>query len=227
MADWKTYAKAARNTARKQAPGARDAAQRTTARASGYARAAGRALDEGLRDRDHDAAQRPDDGPRDDVRRDAPRHDARRDDTRREASSPPTATREEAPGARGAASPDAAAPRNSSRSFRDDAKIYAAVAGRTAQRAGKQAREAGIGGRIGRAVRDALLIGVSLLVIWGVLYAAGLPIPFGAVIIAVVIIVLIALAGGLYAQFARDRKGATAQSESESEAEAEQHPSEN
>ena len=132
--------------------------------------------------------------------------------------------RKQAPGARGAVSPDAAAPRNSSRSFRDDAKIYAAVAGRTAQRAGKQAREAGIGGRIGRAVRDALLIGVSLLVIWGVLYAAGLPIPFGAVIIAVVIIVLIALAGGLYAQFARDRKGATAQSESE--AEAEQHPSE-
>ena len=157
--------------------------------------------------------------------RDAPRHDARRDDTRREASSPPTATREEAPLEHGRQPLlDAAAPRNSSRSFRDDAKIYAAVAGRTAQRAGKQAREAGIGGRIGRAVRDALLIGVSLLVIWGVLYAAGLPIPFGAVIIAVVIIVLIALAGGLYAQFARDRKGATAQSESESEAEAEQHP---
>ena len=47
MADWKTYAKAARNTARKQAPEARDAARRASDRAGGYVRAAGKAIDEG------------------------------------------------------------------------------------------------------------------------------------------------------------------------------------
>ena len=39
MADWKTYAKAARNTVRKQAPEARDAAGRASSRAGDYVRA--------------------------------------------------------------------------------------------------------------------------------------------------------------------------------------------
>ena len=43
MADWKTYVKAARNTARKQAPAAKDAARRAGDRAGGYVRAAGKA----------------------------------------------------------------------------------------------------------------------------------------------------------------------------------------
>ena len=50
MADWKTYVKAARNTARKQAPAAKDAARRAGDRAGGYVRAAGRAVDEGWRE---------------------------------------------------------------------------------------------------------------------------------------------------------------------------------
>ncbi|MGP5638128.1 hypothetical protein ACTXPS_01635 [Brachybacterium tyrofermentans] len=173
MADWKTYAKAARNTAKKQAPGAREAAQRATSRAGGYARAAGRALDQGRYD---DDASQPD--------------ERRADDQAAPRSAPQSAPRPETP----------------TRSFRDEAKIYAVVASRTAERAGTRAKKAGIGGRIARAVRDALLIGGSLLIIWGVLYAAGLPIPFSAVLIVVGIIVLIALASGLYAQFARDRK---------------------
>lgn len=49
MADWKTYAKAARNTARKQAPGAKDAARRASGQANAYVRAAGKAIDEGHR----------------------------------------------------------------------------------------------------------------------------------------------------------------------------------
>ena len=212
MADWKTYAKAARNTAKKQAPGAREAAQRATSRAGGYARAAGRALDQGRYDDDASQSdgRRPpdrraddqlhDDGPRDDrSREDRPREDRPRDEDRRPPSTAPRSSSQSAP---------RSAPRTETptRSFRDEAKIYAVVASRTAERAGTRAKKAGIGGRIARAVRDALLIGGSLLVIWGVLYAAGLPIPFSAVLIVVGIIVLIALASGLYAQFARDRK---------------------
>lgn len=221
MADWKTYAKAARNTAKKQAPGAREAAQRATSRAGGYARAAGKALDQG---RSSDDASQPDerwadDRHRDDLspddrsRDDRPRDDGpgnyrSRDDRPRdeERRQPSTATRSSSPSA------PRSAPRTETpaRSFRDEAKIYAVVASRTAERAGTRAKKAGVGGRIARAVRDALLIGGSLLVIWGVLYAAGLPIPFSAVLIVVGIIVLIALASGLYAQFARDRKRSAA-----------------
>lgn len=122
MADWKTYVKAAQNTAKKQAPGAKQAVQDSAGRA------------------------------------------------------------------------------------RRSAEAYATVAGRTAQRAGVRAKEQGLGGKIARAFRDALLIGGSLLVIWGVLYAAGLPIPFSAVIIAVLIIVIIAFASSLYANTVRKRR---------------------
>lgn len=200
MADWKTYAKAARNTARKQAPGARDAAQRATSRAGGYARAAGKAFDQG---RSSDDASQADERRADDRLHDTRPHD----EDRRPPSTATRSSSQSAPRtAPRTASPSAPRTETPTRSFRDEAKIYAVVASRTAERAGTRAKKAGVGGRIARAVRDALLIGGSLLVIWGVLYAAGLPIPFSAVLIVVGIIVLIALASGLYAQFARDRK---------------------
>ncbi|MGP9680456.1 hypothetical protein [Brachybacterium sp. AOP3-A1-3] len=216
MADWKTYAKAARNTAKKQAPGAREAAQRATSRAGGYARAAGRALDQGRyaddaspsderRAPERRGSARPTEERRadDQFYDDGPREDRPRDEDRRPPSTAPRSSPQSAPRSTTRPAPRTETP---TRSFRDEAKIYAVVASRTAERAGTRAKKAGIGGRIARAVRDALLIGGSLLVIWGVLYAAGLPIPFSAVLIVVGIIVLIALASGLYAQFARDRK---------------------
>lgn len=218
MVDWKTYAKAARNTTRKQAPGARDAAQhaaqRATSRAGGYARAAGKALDRG---RSSDGATRPDARRTDDRRADerlSDRSDERRDDLRSDQYHEDQVaglTREDRPRdgdrtVRTTAKPSAPRTETPSRSLRDEATIYAVVASRTAERAGTRAKNAGIGGRIARAVRDALLIGGSLLVIWGVLYAAGLPIPFTTVLIIVLVIVLIALASGLYAQFARTRQ---------------------
>ncbi|GAA1490264.1 hypothetical protein [Brachybacterium sacelli] len=199
MADWKTYAKAARNTARKQAPGARDAAQRATSRASGYVKAAGRAVDEGRRGddaprREEDASRREDTVPR--------RPETRADEEDRTAGDRVRAS-EPADGARRRPSAEDSRGTRGASSLREDAKIYATVAGRTAQRAGTRAREAGIGARILRAVRDALLIGGSLFVIWGVLYLAGLPIPFSAVLIAAAVVVAIALATSLYAQFRR------------------------
>ena len=57
MADWKTYTKAARNTARKQGPEARDAAKRASYRAGGYVRAAGRAIEEGRGEDERRGAQ--------------------------------------------------------------------------------------------------------------------------------------------------------------------------
>lgn len=207
MADWKTYARAARNTARKQAPGARDATQRATSRAGAYARAAGRALES---EPGQDEGRRPTGAPRDEQRQHSP--SAPRDDERQPVAAAPRGEGRPQDGPRSSRlttprpAPRAETP---SRSLRDEAKLYAVVAGRTAERAGKQVRAAGIGRRIFRAVRDALLIGGSLLVIWGVLYAAGLPIPFSAVLIVVGVIVLIALAGGLYAQFKQDRQPAS------------------
>jgi len=54
MADWKTYAKAARNTARKQAPEVKRSAQESVRRGSrrtgDYVRAAGRVVEQSRRD---------------------------------------------------------------------------------------------------------------------------------------------------------------------------------
>jgi Flp pilus assembly protein TadB len=54
MADWKTYLKAAENTARKQAPDlakqAGDSARASSKKAGAYVRAVGKAADEGTRD---------------------------------------------------------------------------------------------------------------------------------------------------------------------------------
>lgn len=157
MADWKTYAKAARNTARKQAPGARDAAKRATSRAGDYARAAGRAVDAG----------------RDDER--GPTSDERSpEDEPRRASSP--------------------RPQLDTDALSKGAAAYYTVAER-------RVRSAAIVPRILRSLRDAILIGLSLLVIWLVLAAAGLQVPFSAVVIAVLVIVVISFATGMYTRF--------------------------
>jgi hypothetical protein len=220
MADWRTYAKAARNTARRQAPGARDAARRATDRAGDYVRAAGRAVDEGWRedeqapgvrederatrvgdaprerrerdeareprDREHEPTRDREPAGRDDDRREPrrerePREDDRREDARRD-DEPRPATRA----------------RPSGEQIRREAAAYYAVASRRAERAN-------IVPRVLRALRDALLIGLSLLVIWGVLAAAGIPIPFTTVLIAVGLIVALSFGTGLYGQWKRSR----------------------
>lgn len=230
MADWRTYAKAARNTARKQAPGARDAARRATDRAGDYVRAAGRAVDGGWKD-DRDQAdgparertevrtrereprdpQRapgdPEAAPGDSAR--APRDPDRDDDRRPER--PERSASDEGSQERPRPSdlerrpdrdhrPDTSTrTRPSGDQLRRDAAAYYAVASRRVERAN-------VVPRIMRALRDALLIGLSLLVIWGVLYAAGIPIPFTTVLIAVGLIVVVSFGTGLYGQWRRSRE---------------------
>ncbi len=120
MADWRTYAKAARNTARKQAPDlarqAQESTRRSSQRAGAYARAAGKALDEGTRD--------------------------------------------------------------SRRRARRDAAAYATVAGR-------RIREANLGRRLLAAFRDAVLMGLSILIIWFVVTRTGVQIPIQVVLVLV------------------------------------------
>lgn len=220
MADWRTYAKAARNTARKQAPGARDAARRATDRAGDYVRAAGRAVDGGWKD-DRDQA----DGParertEDRTREREPRapqrapgdssrapRDPDRDDDRRPGRSasdegsqerPRPSDRERRPD-RDRRPDTSTRTRPSGDQLRRDAAAYYAVASRRVERAN-------VVPRIMRALRDALLIGLSLLVIWGVLYAAGIPIPFTTVLIAVGLIVVVSFGTGLYGQWRRSRE---------------------
>lgn len=255
MADWKTYVKAARNTARKQAPAAKGAARRAGDRAGGYARAAGRAVDEGWREDEprasagaderresrsertrenssvdgrpaadeHPAADdRPaaGDRPADDIREYDPRgdrppgHDADADgverdrgraqdrDARRERedehrSSAPEDRRR--PSDRDGGTRTAQRPRPSGEELRREAAAYYAVASRHVERSN-------IFPRIMRALRDALLIGLSLVVIWAVLAAAGIPIPFTTVLIAVGLIVVVSFGAGLYAQWKRSRE---------------------
>lgn len=126
VADWKTYAKAAQNTARKQAPDlarqARSSTKRSTQRAGAYARAAGKAADEGTR---------------------ASRTRARR-----------------------------------------DAAAYATVASR-------RVKEANIGRRLVAAFRDAVLMGLSLLIIWFVVTRTGVQIPVQAVGIVVLLLMVL------------------------------------
>ena len=220
MADWRTYAKAARNTARKQAPEARDAARRATDRAGDYVRAAGRAVDEGWKDdrgqadgparertedRTHEREPRaPQRAPGDSSR--APR-DPDRDDDRRPGRSasdegsqerPRPSDRERRPD-RDRRPDTSTRTRPSGDQLRRDAAAYYAVASRRVERAN-------VVPRIMRALRDALLIGLSLLVIWGVLYAAGIPIPFTTVLIAVGLIVVVSFGTGLYGQWRRSRE---------------------
>lgn len=182
MADWKTYAKAARNTARKQAPGAKDAARRASGRASAYVRAAERAIDEGRRDETRRSPSR-DDEPGRERGRSHP-DDADRAGTAR--------------GHRSSGTTTAPRPRRSGEQLTKDAAAYYEVASR-------RVAGANIVPRIMRALRDALLIGLSLVVIWAVLAAAGIPIPFTTVLIVVGLIVLVSFASGLYAQWRRSR----------------------
>lgn len=176
MADWKTYAKAARNTARRQAPEARGAAQRAGERAGGYVRAAGRAIDQGRRDDGRSDAPPRSEGARVD---DVPRHSPREGSARQGST--------------------AARPPVDRDRLRKDAAAYYTVASR-------RVASADVIPRIMRSLRDALLIGLSLLVIWGVLAAAGIPIPFTTVLIIVAVIVVVSFAGGVYAQWTRARQ---------------------
>lgn len=192
MADWKTYARAARNTARKQAPEAKQAARRASDRAGSYVRAAGRAIDEGRRP--DDAPPRTDDGrggPQDPVEHDMPRRPrpAPRDAEGRRAAEESSAASRTTTADRPALDQDR---------LRKDAAAYYTVASR-------RVASANVVPRMMRALRDALLIGLSLVVIWGVLAAAGIPIPFTTVLIIVGLIVLVSFGSGLYAQWKRAR----------------------
>src|SRR5699024_5243883 len=89
-------------------------------------------------------------------------------------------------------------PRKDGEQLTKDAAAYYEVASR-------RVAGANIVPRIMRALRDALLIGLSLVVIWAVLAAAGIPIPFTTVLIVVGLIVLVSFASGLYAQWRRSR----------------------
>ncbi|MCZ4325506.1 hypothetical protein [Brachybacterium paraconglomeratum] len=206
MADWKTYVKAARNTARKQAPAAKDAARRAGDRAGGYARAAGRAVDEGWREDGRRASAGADerDAYRErDVDRDREARGEREDEHRsadpegRRRSADPEGRRRSAD--RDGGTRTAQRPRPSGEELRREAAAYYAVASRHVERAN-------IFPRIMRALRDALLIGLSLVVIWAVLAAAGIPIPFTTVLIAVGLIVVVSFGAGLYAQWKRSRE---------------------
>lgn len=197
MADWKTYVKAARNTARKQAPAAKDAARRAGDRAGGYVRAAGRAVDEGWREDGRRASAGADerDAYRErDVDRDREARGEREDEHR---SADPEGRRRSAD--RDGGTRAAQRPRPSGEELRREAAVYYAVASRHVERAN-------IFPRIMRALRDALLIGLSLVVIWAVLAAAGIPIPFTTVLIAVGLIVVVSFGAGLYAQWKRSRE---------------------
>ena len=203
MADWKTYVKAARNTARKQAPAAKDAARRAGDRAGGYVRAAGRAVDEGWREDEPRASAGADerDAYRErDVDRDRDHggdREARGEREDEHRSADPEGRRRSAD--RDGGTRTAQRPRPSGEELRREAAAYYAVASRHVERAS-------IFPRIMRALRDALLIGLSLVVIWAVLAAAGIPIPFTTVLIAVGLIVVVSFGAGLYAQWKRSRE---------------------
>lgn len=133
MSDWRTYAKAARSTARKQAPDLRRQAEssirRSTERAGGYARAAGRAVEGGTRD--------------------------------------------------------------SRRRARRTAAAYSVVTARSLRRAR-------IGERLVSALRDAVLMGVSIAVIWFVVTRTGIAIPFSAVLIVILLLMVIRFGWALF-----------------------------
>lgn len=140
MNSWKTYAKAARNTARRQAPDlarqARDSARRSSERAGAYARAASKAADEGTREsRDH--------------------------------------------------------MRERGRRYRHDAAVYTEVTRR-------HLRRARIGQRLLAALRDAVIMGASLGVIWFVVTRTGVQIPFTAVLAIVLVLMVVRFGWALW-----------------------------
>lgn len=242
MADWKTYVKAARSTARKQAPAARESASRASKRAGDYVRAAGKVVeetrrddqrgsdredDEGRADRDDDERRsgrdddhrsgRDDDEGGSSGRDDRGRPSGRDDEGRADRRKAPRPEDERSSRDRPADDPEDRPPGRSvaartgvdTTRLRKDAAAYASVAQR-------RVRSANLGTRILRALRDALLIGGSLLAIWLVLYFAGIPIPFTTMLIAVAVIVALAFGGTLYSQF-RQRRAAEADPDPEAE----------
>jgi hypothetical protein len=143
MSSWKTYAKAARNTARRQAPDlarqARESARRSTGRAGDYARAASKAADEGTREsREH--------------------------------------------------------MRERGRRYRRDAAVYTEVTRRRLKRAR-------IGQRLLSALRDAVIMGASLGVIWFVVTRTGVQIPFTAVLAIVLVLMVVRFGWALWVGF--------------------------
>lgn len=187
MADWKTYAKAARNTAKQQAQSA--------SRASQDRRGTGSSSE---RSRSSSASERP--------------HSSSSAPRSRSSSSgsPGARTRQETPRGRTLSGGDYAraarralgeGTRDSRESFRrsgerarKDAAAYAAVAER-------RMKKAQLGRRITAAFRDALLVGLSLFVIWFVVTRTGVQIPFTAVLIVVGIIVALRFGWALFSQF--------------------------
>lgn len=200
MADWKTYAKAARNTAKRQAQNA--------SRTSQDRRGSGSAED---RPRGASSADRPRNGST------AERGRGSSTDDRPRSSSSGTRTRDEAPRGRTLSGGDYARAarraldegtrdsrdsiRRSGELARKDAAAYAAVAER-------RMKKAQLGRRITAAFRDALLVGLSLFIIWFVVTRTGVQIPFTAVLVVVGIIVLLRFGWALVSQFTGD-KGAS------------------
>lgn len=143
MSSWRTYAKAARNTARRQAPDlarqARDSTRRSTERAGAYARAATKAADEGTRE-------------------------------------------------------SRAHMRERGRRYRRDAAVYTEATRRHLKRAR-------IGQRLLSALRDAVIMGASLGVIWFVVTRTGVQIPFTAVLAIVLVLMVIRFGWALWVGF--------------------------
>lgn len=153
MSSWKTYAKAARNTARKQAPDlarqAEDSARRGTETAGRYARAAGKAASEGTREsREKFAADSAETRAR--LRKDGDR-------------------------------------------VKKEAPLYGKVAWR-------RVKDAHIGTRLLHALRDALLMGGSIAVIWAVVSATGIKIPFAAVLVVILVLMVVRFGWALFGQ---------------------------
>lgn len=185
MADWKTYAKAARNTAKRQAQSA--------SRASQDRRGTGSSSE-----RPHSSSS-------------APRSRSS------SSGSPGARTRQETPRGRTLSGGDYARAarralgegtrdsresiRRSGARARKDAAAYAAVAER-------RMKKAQLGRRITAAFRDALLVGLSLFIIWFVVTRTGVQIPFTAVLVVVGIIVVLRFGWALVSQFTGD-KGAS------------------
>lgn len=156
MSSWKTYAQAARNTARKQAPdiarAAEDSARRGTQKAGAYARAAGKAATEGTRE------------------------------SREKLAEDTAEAREKF--------------HQGSARVTKQAPVYGKVAWR-------HVKEAHIGTRLLHALRDALLMGGSIAVIWGVVSATGIKIPFSIVLGLILVLMVVRFGWALFGKGGR------------------------
>lgn len=87
--------------------------------------------------------------------------------------------------------------RDAVRRSRDDARRTAAA---YTVVAGRRARRARLGQRLRNALRDALLVGVSLTVIWFVVTRTGVRIPLSAVLAVILVIMLLRFGYALLAR---------------------------